>query len=135
MNLKRYIAASLAVFVVSLVLGYLIHGVILKSTYDSMAGVWRPDMQSKLWIEWLVGFLTSFLFVYIFAKGYEDKGMLEGVRFGLIIGLFVSIPMAYGTYVIVAIPYYLALEWFLYGTASWILMGITAALVYKPAGA
>ena len=30
MNLKRYFAASLAVFALSLVLGYLVHGVILK---------------------------------------------------------------------------------------------------------
>lgn len=36
MNLKRYLTASLAVFVVSMALGYLIHGVILKPTYDSL---------------------------------------------------------------------------------------------------
>ncbi len=75
------------------------------------------------------------LFTYIFAKGYEAKGIMEGARFGLIIGLFISIPMAYGTYVIIAIPYYLALQWFLYGTAISILLGVTAALVYKPAAA
>ena len=135
MNLARYFAASLAVFVVSLILNYLVHGVILASTYDSLRALWRPDMQSKLWIEWLTGFLTSFLFTYIFVKGYEAKGIMEGARFGLIVGLFVSIPMAYGTYVIIAIPYSLALEWFLYGTLITILLGITAALVYRPAAA
>lgn len=135
MNLKRYVAASLAVFVVSLALNYLIHGVILKSAYESVSTLWRPDMQSKMWIAWVNGFLTSFLFTYIFVKGYEAKGIVEGARFGLIVGLFVSIPMAYGTYVIIAIPYYLALQWFLYGTAISILMGVTAALVYKPAAA
>jgi hypothetical protein len=135
MNLKRYVAASLAVFVVSLALNYLIHGVILKSTYASVSALWRPDMQSKMWIEWMNGFLTSFLFTYIFARGYEAKGIMEGARFGLIVGLFVSIPMAYGTYVIIAIPYYLALQWFLYGTAISILLGVTAALVYQPAAA
>jgi hypothetical protein len=51
----------------------------------------------------------------------------------LIIGLFVSIPMSYGTYVIIAIPYYLALDWFLSGTAISIVMGIAAAAIYKPA--
>jgi hypothetical protein len=57
---------------------------------------------------------------------------MEGLRFGLIIGLFVSIPMAYGTYMIIPIPYYLALEWFFYGTAQAILLGAVAAAVYKP---
>src|SRR5216683_2990035 len=105
MNVKRFIAASLAVYVVSLALGYLIHGVLLRATYDSLKSVWRPDMQSKMWIEWLDGFLVSFLFTYIFTKGYEGKGIMEGVRFGLIAGLFISIPMAYGTYMIIPIPY------------------------------
>jgi uncharacterized PurR-regulated membrane protein YhhQ (DUF165 family) len=133
MNVKRFIAASLAVYVVSLALGYLIHGVILRATYDSLKNVWRPDMQSKLWIEWLDGLLVSFLFTYIFTKGYQAKGIMEGVRFGLIMGVFVSIPVSYGTYMIIPIPYYLALEWFLYGTAETILLGAVAAAVYKPA--
>jgi hypothetical protein len=37
--------------------------------------------------------------------------------------------MAYGTYMIIPIPYYLALEWFLYGTAQAILLGAVAAAV------
>ena len=58
MNVKRFIVASLAVYAVSLALGYLVHGVILRPTYDSLKNVWRPDMQSKMWIEWLDGFIV-----------------------------------------------------------------------------
>ena len=105
MNVKRFIVASLAVYVASLALGYLVHGVILRPTYDSLKNVWRPDMQSKMWIEWLDGFIVSFLFTYIFTKGYQGGGIMEGLRFGFLIGLFVSIPMAYGTYMIIPIPY------------------------------
>jgi len=132
MNVKRYLAASLAVFAVSLLLGYVIHGVILKPTYDSIQGVWRPDMASKMWIEWLNAFLVSFLFLYIFIKGYEGRGIMEGVRFGLIMGLFLSIPVAYGTFMIIPIPYYLALEWFLYGTVQTMVLGAVAAAIYRP---
>jgi hypothetical protein len=135
MNVKRYLAASIAVYAAYLALGFLIHGVILKPTYDSLKSVWRPDMQSKLWIEWVNGFFTSFLFTYIFTKGYEGKGIMEGLRFGLIVGLFISIPMAYGTYMIIAVPYWLALQWFLYGTAQSIVGGAIVAAVYKPEGA
>jgi hypothetical protein len=135
MNVKRYFAASLAVFAVSMGLGYLVHGVILQPTYRSIQGVWRLDMQSKMWINTLVAILVSFLAVLIFTKGYEGKGIMEGLRFGLIIGLFLSIPAAYGTYMIIPIPYYLALEWFLYGTAQWIILGAVAAAVYRPAAA
>jgi hypothetical protein len=135
MNVKRYLAASLAVYIASLALGYLIHGVILKSTYDSLRALWRPDMEAKMWIEWLNALLLAFLFTYIFIKGYEGKGIMEGVRFGLLMGLFLSIPVAYGTYMIMPIPYYLALEWFLYGTGQSILFGVIAAAVYRPVAA
>jgi hypothetical protein len=135
LNVKRYLAASIAVYAAYLALGFLIHGVILKPAYDSLKSVWRPDMQSKMWIEWMNGFFTSFLFTYIFTKGYEGKGIMEGLRFGLIVGLFISIPMAYGTYMIIAVPYWLALQWFLYGTAQSIVGGAIVAAVYKPEGA
>jgi len=132
-NVKRYLVASLAVFVVAEALGYLVHGVILQATYASIHGVWRPDMASKMWIESVDTFLLSFLFLYIFARGYEGKGIPEGVRFGLIMGLVLAIPAAYGTYMMIPIPYYLALEWFLYGTAQTIILGVVAAAIYKPA--
>lgn len=132
MNVKRYIAASLAVFVAGGALSFLVDNVILKSTYDSLKNLWRPDLESKMWIMWVVGFIISFLFAFIFTKGYEGKGVMEGVRFGLLIGLFVSIPMAYGTYVMLAIPYSLALQWFVYGTVEYIIFGIVVALIYRP---
>lgn len=131
MNVKRFIAASLAVYIVSQALGYLVHGVLLAPVYEATKSIWRPDMQSKMWIEWVYGLTTAVLFTYIFTKGYEGRGVMEGVRFGLLVGLLVSIPMAYGTYMSIPIPYYLALQWFLYGTGVMILMGVTAALVYR----
>ena len=133
MNIKRYIAASVAVFVVQQLLNFLIHGVILKAAYESTKSIWRPDMASKMWILTLTTFILSFLFTLIFVKGYEAKGIPEGIRFGLLIGLFTSIPMAYNTYATFPIPYSLALQWFLYGTAASIVLGVVAASVYRPA--
>jgi hypothetical protein len=47
-------------------------------------------------------------------------------------GLFLSVPMAYGTYMIIPIPFNLAMQWFLYGTAQSIVYGVLAAAIYKP---
>jgi hypothetical protein len=41
--------------------------------------------------------------------------------------------MAYGTYMMIAIPYSLALTWLFSGLIESVLLGVTAALVYKPA--
>jgi len=47
----------------------------------------------------------------------EGKGLAEGARYGVIIGLFFGISQAYDSYVIYPIPYSLALKWFLSGLA------------------
>ncbi len=133
MNVKRYLTATFAVFAVSVTLGYLVNSVLLQSTYASIHGVWRPDILSKMWIHAVNDFILSFVFVYLLAKGYEGRGIMEGVRFGLLMGLVFAIPAAYGTYVIIPIPYYLALEWFLYGMAQTLILGVVAAAIYKPA--
>lgn len=137
MNTKRFALAVVAVFVVSQVLNYLIHQVWLSPTYGSLASVWRPEaeMQSKMWILFVTSAVFSLFFVYIFVRGYQGRGIGEGLRYGLVIGLFYALPHAYEAYVIYPIPYYLALEWFLAGLASCLILGVVAALIYKPAGA
>jgi hypothetical protein len=132
MNTKRYFVASLAVFVAAVVLDYVIHGVILKSAYEATKTIWRPDVDSKAWIIALVDFIIAFPFTYIFVKGYEGKGIMEGVRFGTVVGVLICVPMSYGTYAMLPMPYSLAFQWFLYGLIETILMGITAAAVYRP---
>jgi hypothetical protein len=43
-----------------------------------------------------------------------------------------SIGMAYGTYAMIAIPYSLALTWFIGGIIEYIIFGIALALVFRP---
>jgi uncharacterized membrane protein len=134
---KKLLIAFVAVYVVGQVLTYLIHGVWLAPTYQSLASVWRPEaeMQSLMWIMFVTSAFFTFFFCYVFARGYEGKGLAEGVRYGAIIGLFFGISNAYDSYVIYPIPYSLALKWFLSSLAYCIVIGIVAAAVYKPAKA
>ena len=137
LNWKKLWVAVVVVYVVSQILGYLTHTVWLGETYASLASVWRPmdDMMSKTWIMFVTAAVYCFFFVYLFAKGCEGRGVMEGVRFGVIIGLFVGVFSAYDWYVILPIPYSLALKWFLSSLAGSIVMGAVAALIYKPDGA
>jgi hypothetical protein len=131
---KQLLIAFVAVYVVGQVLGYLIHQVWLAPTYASLASVWRPEaaLQSKMWIMFVTSAFFSFFFCYVFARGYEGKGLAEGVRYGLIIGLFFGVSNAYDQYVVYPIPYSLALKWFLSSLAYCIVVGIVAAAIYKP---
>ncbi|MDD8017684.1 MAG: hypothetical protein PHP42_04870 [Bacteroidota bacterium] len=128
--MKKVLIGAAAVFVAMMVFDFIVHGVLLASAYKETASLWRPDMQSMMWIYWVIGLVGSFFFSFIFSKGYEGKGIAEGVRYGLYIGIWMSIGMAYGTYGMIAIPYYMALQWFIYGIIEYVIFGIILALVF-----
>ncbi len=92
-------------------------------------------MGSTMWIIWVTDLIWTFFFTFFFVKGYENKGIMEGVRFGVYMGLFYSLVIAYQNYAVLPIPYSLALQWFAYGFIQLIILGITAALIYKPTAA
>ena len=127
---KKFWTGFIAVFVVMEVLAFIIHGVILDSTYKSIQGVWRPDMQSLMWVYHVLSAIGSFFFTLVFSKGYEGKGTAEGVRYGLYIGIWMSSGMAYGSYAMINIPYSLALQWFIYGVIEYIIYGVVLAMVF-----
>lgn len=127
---KKFWIGFVVVFVAMEIVMFLIHGVILASSYEATKDVWRPDMESLMWIYHVLALIGSFFFTFIFSKGYEGKGIAEGVRYGLYIGIWMASGMAYGSYSMINIPYSLALQWFIYGVIEYIIYGVILALVY-----
>jgi hypothetical protein len=131
MNKKVWIG-FVAVFITFQVLDGIVNFVILDPAYKSISHLMRPEGEMKLWLIPVIGLSFSFFFTLIFSKGYEGKGSLEGVRYGLYVGLMVALPMAYGSYAMMPIPYSLALQWFIYGTLEYMIAGVVLALIFKP---
>jgi hypothetical protein len=134
-NWPRLLITCVAVYVLMQVCNFLVHGLWLAPTYASLADIWRPDAQSKVWIVLVTDVVWSFFFCYIFARGYEGKGLVEGARYGVIIGLFFAMSQAYNIYAMFPIPDDLALKWFLVGLAGCVLLGTVAAAMYRPSTA
>jgi magnesium-transporting ATPase (P-type) len=136
MNTKKFLLAFLVVFVLLEGTGYIIHTAILGSTYrdEIISQAFRPEaeMMAKMWIVWLTDLIWSFFFVFLFVKGYENKGLMEGLRFGFYIGIFVSLVFSYQMYAFIPIPYSLVFQWFIYGMIQCLILGAAAALIYKP---
>jgi len=128
---KKVLLGALAVFVVFMVMDFIVHGKLLESAYQETQSMWRPDMMSKMWIFWVVRLVTAYFFVLIFSKGYENKGLMEGVRYGLYAGVMLSVGYAYGSYASFPMPYSMALQWFLYGVATYVIAGVALAWVFS----
>lgn len=123
------------VFVLLVVVGMVIHGVLLRPIYSTMEGMLRPEAEMKMWIIFVVDAVIAYFFTLIFSKGYENKGIAEGIRYGTYIGVMFGISMGYGSYASMQIPYSLALQWFLYTVAQYIVCGVALAFIFKPKAA
>ncbi|PJA97672.1 MAG: hypothetical protein CO128_11035 [Ignavibacteriales bacterium CG_4_9_14_3_um_filter_30_11] len=130
---KKFWISFVATYVVYEILEFLIHGVLLKSTYmtEEVMKIMRSEADMKMWIIYVAGLFFVFFFCLIFAKGMEGKGLMEGVRFGFYVGMMVSVPMAYVTYATQPIPYTMALQWFIYGLIVCVVIGAVMAQLYQ----
>ena len=132
MNWKKFFITFIVIYIAGGVLGYLVHEVLLGATYDSLSDIWRPDMERLMWIQMVTSLFSTFFFIYVFAKGYEGKGIMEGVRYGLIIWGFFAIPSTFNQYMVYPIPYSLVWKWLAAELFMFIVLGAIMAAVYKP---
>jgi len=129
---KKVLTGAAVVWVAMGLLGFLIHEVLLKATYEteSMRHLWRAPEEMKMGLIFISNAIVAYFLSLVFSKGYQGKGMSEGVRFGLFMGLIIATPMAYATYATMPITYSLALQWFLYGIVEYVIYGIILSAVY-----
>jgi hypothetical protein len=97
LNVRQWIIASIVVFVVVSIWGVLVNRLIMPGLFPpdsvstSMVESGSPVLQ-RFWI-YCGRAVFALLFVYIFTRGYEGKpGLGEGLRYGVLIGLFLNLP-------------------------------------------
>ncbi len=127
---KKMWLGFVVTFIVLEILEYVIYSLLMGPSWAATKSLWREDMGSKWYIYIITTLIGSFFFSFIFSKGYEGKGVAEGIRYGTYIGIWLSVGMAYGTYGMVAIPYSMALQWFIYGVIEYIIAGAVLAMVF-----
>lgn len=134
MGRKFWIAVAV-LFVAFSVMDFVGHGLVMTDAYQATQQLWRPmeEMNKFRPLGWVVTLVASFFFVLIFGKGYEGKGVVEGVRFGFYIGIFTGFPMGFGSYMAMPITLGIAFGWFLIKLVESIVAGILVASIYKPA--
>ena len=92
MNVKKLVLASLAGFIIMFLLSGLWYMVLMSDYYHAnFADVERAE---PIFTSIVIGYLVlSFLLAYIYPFGYKGKSpLIEGLRFGLIMGLVIAIP-------------------------------------------
>ena len=138
MNWKQWVLAAAAAFVLLLVTSFVIHGLLLSSTYERLTGVFRETekLAGKKWLLVVASLLYAGGFAYFYGYGAEAKPWAgQGLRFGIGAALAAWVPLALVSYVYFRIPYTVALGWIVAGGVQFVLMGLAIAAVYRVPGA
>jgi hypothetical protein len=135
MNYPRIVIAAIAATVVDAVYGFVVWGQVLGTEFARYPAVYRAAADQTAYLPLMfVGILVGMLFAaWIYAKGYEGgSGLLEGVRFGAVMGLLIGAYMAGVNYGIMRIGKRMALTYGVGWLGEWLLVGLAIGLVYKP---
>ena len=129
---KKFFVGSLIMVVWTNMFSWLWHGKVLGGRYMETASLWRSqdEMSIRCWAITLGISLSAIIATHIFYKGYEGKGMGEGIRFGLIISLLFS-GMLLVTYATQPIPNDILGMWFLGDLVSYSLGAMFLALHFN----
>lgn len=132
MNTKRYVLSAVAAYVFMFAFDFVWHGLLLSDQYKATQALWRPeaDMGSFFPVAMAVGLALAFLIAFVFTRNYENRGLSEGARFGLYLGVFLGLT-AFGIYPYLAMPLGLAAMWFVGGMIKGVGAGMVLALVYR----
>jgi hypothetical protein len=128
---KRFLLSVVVVFVLWSVLDFVIHGVILGSSYQATAQLWRPFAEMKLGLLRLVTLIIAAVFVAIYTLLINPKSVKTGTFYGLLMGLISGVSMGLGSYSFMPITIQIAAVWFLGSMVEMTLAGICIAIVFE----
>ena len=131
MNLKRYVLASLAVFAFIFVFEWVFHGNLLSDFYAQSPNLWRAKEDCVMPAMFLGQLLFPFVFTFIFIKGFENKGIGEGIRYGTLIWLL-FIPNNLIFYAVMPLSFTLVGLWVLGSLIEMVISGAIVATIYRP---
>ncbi|MCB1532927.1 MAG: hypothetical protein KDJ35_08675 [Alphaproteobacteria bacterium] len=131
-NIPRFLISAIAGFLFLFGFDYLVHHIWLNDAYVAHIDLWRPAETMEGFYPYMIArqVLLVVLIGYIFTLNFEEKGLMEGVRFGIPVGLLLGLVMA-SSYIWMPITQELALGWLAGGLGSGLGLGIIFALLYK----
>jgi len=129
--LKRTVFAVVVVFIAWSILDFIIHGMLLKSTYAATASLWRPMGEMNMPLMYLVTLVFTGCFVLIYGYLVGQKSLVSGIKFGVLFGLATGISMGFGSYSYMPIPLTLAWSWFFGSLMEAMVAGAIVGAIIK----
>ncbi|MEE9554740.1 MAG: hypothetical protein V3W18_10625 [candidate division Zixibacteria bacterium] len=135
MNWKKFFIAVIVVLVALMAMDFIINVLILADAYEPLMGTTfraEADMNARMWAMYLGEIIFAFMFVWIYSYGVKGKGIMEGLRYGLYIGLLYIPVSSLGMWASIEISGWFTWMWMIFGMIEILVLGLLAGAIYKP---
>ncbi|MEO8137033.1 MAG: hypothetical protein ABI831_24020 [Betaproteobacteria bacterium] len=132
---KRFWISVVVMFVMAMMIGFLVHGMLLAPEYKKLTTLFRPEADQARYfpVMLLAHVLIAFSFTWIYVRGREaGKPFLgQGVRYGIAVALLSSVPMYMIYLAVQPMPEAVVIKQILSDTIGLIAMGIVVAWINR----
>jgi hypothetical protein len=92
----KLILSTIVVGIVLFMLGWLFYGILFMDYFKQYFTNGRSEEDMRIWAFAVASFVQAFLLYLIYSKGYSGGSpFMEGIKFGILIGLFSGVPYVF----------------------------------------
>lgn len=131
---KRLLISVVVMFLMSMVLGFFVHGFVLVHEYSQLTSLFRSqqDQANHFPFMLLAHVFIAFGFAWIYIKGKEEKPFLtQGICYGMAIAVLTTIPNYLIYYAVQPMPGLIVFKQIVFDSIGVVLMGVVVAWLNK----
>jgi hypothetical protein len=131
---RTFVISVVVLFVVSMVLGYVVHGVLLGQDYAKLQSIFRSPQEAEGYFGAMLAahVLIAVGFTWIYRQGRGERPWLaQGLRFGLAVAVLTTIPTYLIYYAVTPMPSDVVAKQIVFDTIAVVIMGIVAAAINR----
>ncbi|MBC7945226.1 MAG: hypothetical protein H7X91_08205 [Burkholderiales bacterium] len=128
--MARLLISIVVIFVLSMVLGYVVHGVLLGDDYTRLQNLFRAPEDAHNYFAYMllahVVFAIAFVWIYLQGKAHKPF-LMQGLRYGVAVAALVTVPMYLIYYAVQPMPGMTVLKQIAFDGISMIILGVVVA--------
>jgi len=133
---KRFWISGVVMTIATMLLGYVVHGVMLADDYNTLVGkVMRSQEDANGMMQWMlladacIGFAMTWIYRQAIAA---PPAMSQGIRFGIAVAFLTVIPQFLVYWVVTAMPAAIVAKQLAFDTVRMVLLGVLVAHLNPP---
>jgi hypothetical protein len=133
---KTFVISVVALFVVSMLLGLVVHGMLLHADYLKLTevGLFRSESDAHAYFVYMLAahVILAIGITWIYRQGRTSRPWMgQGVRFGIALALVASVPTYLIYFAVQPMPSDLVAKQVCFDLVAMIILGLTAAAVNR----